>query len=107
MAQRMSQSARKSRPRRPRRPGPPLPPPRLSACLYVRIAPCDVAMFRFLLEAHDNLALFTVLDRHEALLKVVHSPHQERAVRRALTDMCETVPFTVIDFPRPVAAPAS
>ena len=49
--------------KRPRKPSPPLPPPRASSRLYARIAPRHIAMFRFLLEAQDNLGYMTVLDR--------------------------------------------
>ncbi|MDR3043772.1 MAG: DUF4911 domain-containing protein [Desulfovibrio sp.] len=49
--------------KRPRKPSPPLPPPHESARLYARIAPRHIAMFRFLLEAQDNLGYMTVLDR--------------------------------------------
>lgn len=37
------------------------PPVRGSESLYVRLARADVAMFRFLLEAHEGLALFSSL----------------------------------------------
>ena len=74
-------------PKKIRKPGPALPPPRTSIRFLARLAPQDVAMFRFLLEAHDNLAYFTVLDAREALLSVVCSPHQEDALRRALEDI--------------------
>ncbi|MBZ2173463.1 DUF4911 domain-containing protein [Nitratidesulfovibrio sp. SRB-5] len=49
--------------KRPRKPSPPLPPPHESSWLYARIAPRHIAMFRFLLEAQDNLGYMTVLDR--------------------------------------------
>lgn len=49
--------------KRPRKPSPPLPPPSASSRLYARIAPRHIAMFRFLLEAQDNLGYMTVLDR--------------------------------------------
>ncbi|MEG6504676.1 DUF4911 domain-containing protein [Nitratidesulfovibrio sp. 1201_IL3209] len=49
--------------KRPRKPAPPLPPPRESSRLYARVAPRHIAMFRFLLEAQDNLGYMTVLDR--------------------------------------------
>lgn len=59
--------------------GLPCPPPQQeSARLYVRVAPSDIALFRFLLEAHDNLALFTVVDRARAVLLLRFSPDQER-----------------------------
>lgn len=83
-----------------------LPPARRSAKLLVRIAPAQVALFRFLLEAHDNLALFTVLHSRTAnrpgdpsLLKLLFSPHQERDVRAALDAMRGAVPFDVAEWP--------
>ena len=82
-----------------RKPGPALPPPRSSLRFLVRLAPQDMAMFRFLLEAYDNLAYFTVLDARETLLSVVYSPHQELAVRRALEDMSEQLPLRYESWP--------
>jgi len=83
-----------------RKPGPALPPPGSSLRFLVRLAPRDVAMFRFLLEAYDNLAYFTVLDAGETLLTVVCSPHQEDAVRRALQGIGEQVPLRYEPWPR-------
>ncbi|MBD5626750.1 MAG: DUF4911 domain-containing protein [Desulfovibrio sp.] len=73
--------------------------PRHSGRLLVRLAPADVALFRFLLEAYENLAFFTVLERKAALLKVVFSPQQEDAVRTALAEIGASVPLTVEDWP--------
>lgn len=77
----------------------PLPAPRFSACLYVRLALQDVAMFRFLLEAEDNLAYMSTVDRWSCVLRVTFSPHQEGAVRRYLETMREKIAFTVIPVP--------
>ncbi len=84
-----------------RRPGkyrfpPPLPAPRFSACLYVRLAPHDVAMFRFLLEAEDNLAYMSTVDRWACVARLTCSPHQLDALRRYLASMRETVPFEIL-----------
>ncbi|MBD5647878.1 MAG: DUF4911 domain-containing protein [Desulfovibrio sp.] len=73
--------------------------PRHSGRLLVRLAPADVALFRFLLEAYENLAFFTTLERRTALLKVMYSPQQESAVRAALTEISESVPLTVEEWP--------
>jgi len=86
-------------PKKFRKPGPALPPPRTSLRFLARLAPQDVGMFRFLLEAHDNLAYFTVLDAGEALLSVVCSPHQENAVRRALEDIGQCLPLRYEPWP--------
>ena len=82
-----------------RKPGPALPPPRVSLRFLARLAPRDVALFRFLLEAYDNLAYFTVLDAGEALLSVVCSPHQEEAALNALEGMNELLPLRYEPWP--------
>ena len=82
-----------------RKPGPALLPPQASRRFLVRLVPQDVAMFRFLLEAYDNLAYFTVLDAGEALLSVVCSPHQEDTLRRALDDMGSHLPLRYEPWP--------
>ena len=84
---------------RKRRPRPALPAPATSMFLLVRLAPSSVALFRFLLEGYGHLALFTVLDRQAALLKLVFSPHQERAVREALEGIAERVELVVEPWP--------
>lgn len=82
-----------------RKSGPALLPPAQSGCLLVRLAPERVAFFRFLLEAYDNLAYFTVLESKTALLKLVFSPHRARAARRALDEMAQSLPFIVEAWP--------
>ncbi len=69
-----------------------------SSCVYLEIKASDVGMFRFLLEAYDNLALFTVLDKYTALLKVFYSPHQENEVTARLEDIRSLVAFRQIPF---------
>ncbi|MEF2230236.1 MAG: DUF4911 domain-containing protein [Pseudodesulfovibrio sp.] len=69
-----------------------LPPaPECSARLYVRISPPDIGMFRFLLEGHDNLGMFTVVNKFDGLLMVRFSPQlrgeMERFLRQAATEM--------------------
>ncbi len=86
----------KSRPRKPSRP---LPAPRRSAMLYVRLEPRYIGMFRFLLEAEDNLGYASAVDSHEAILKVMFSPHQERELRAYLAGMSQTIPFTIVERP--------
>lgn len=80
---------------RRRRIGAPLPAAQKSAYLFVQLPPTHVAMFRFLLEAYENVAYFTVLNRYSALLKIVFSPHREKATRQALADIAESLPLSV------------
>ena len=82
--------------KKPRKARPPLPAPSFSARTYIRIAPEDVAMFRFLLEAEDNLAYMSVLNRWTALLKVTSSPHQTRRLRARLGEMQERLAFDIL-----------
>lgn len=76
------------------------PLPTRSARLYLRLAPRDIALCRFLLEARDNLGYLTVLDRSAAVLELVYSPGQEREVREALEDMAEEIGFTRLEIGR-------
>lgn len=95
------QAAATGSPFRKRKPGKALPPPAHSRSLLIRLAPAHTGMFRFLLEACDNLAYFTVLEKDTALLRLFYSPHCEKSVRRALDDIAQTLPLTVEDWPFP------
>lgn len=64
--------------------------------VLVKISPQYVGIFRFLLEGYDNYALFTVIDRYEALLRVFFSPDQEKEVLLALEGISETIELDVI-----------
>jgi hypothetical protein len=75
------------------------PAPTHSARLLVRLDSSSGGLFRFLLEAWDNLAGFTVLDRNEALLQVFFSPHQEEKVRLVLAIISTEIPLTVMPWP--------
>lgn len=90
--------------RRARRPAGPLP--RRSERLYVRILSRDIAFFKFMLEARDNLAYLTVLDRGSALAELVFSPGQAREVREFLADLSGELAFTVLPAPGGPGRPA-
>lgn len=78
-----------------------LPPAYTSAFALIRIAPGGAGLFRYLLEAQDNLAFFTVLDPGEGLFKLVFSPHQKAQVMDALASMRDSVEFEVCDWSAP------
>ena len=82
-----------------RKPAPALPPPTRSASLLVRIAPEHTGMFRFLLEAYDHVAYFTVLENKTALLRVIFSPHRQREAREALQQMAQSLTFSIEEWP--------
>lgn len=67
--------------------------------ILVLLAPQDIAMFRFLLEAHENLALFTVLERKTALLKIIFSPDSQDQLFEALTDIERSLSLKIMPWP--------
>lgn len=69
------------------------------ACLLLRLETGDVAMFRFLLEAYDNLAMFTVLERRPALLKVFFPPENKKHVLKALAEIGSSIPVKIEAWP--------
>jgi hypothetical protein len=75
------------------------PAPRWSSCVYVRLDPSLTGLFRFLLEAEENLGYMRVVDRWEAVLQVVFAPQQAKDLFLCLEDMREMLPFTVLFLP--------
>jgi hypothetical protein len=91
--------------RKPRKAAPALPPPLHSASLLVRLTPEHTGLFRFLLEAYEHMAFFTVLEHKTALLRLIFSPHREREVREALAQIAQSLPLSVEEWPFPVRQP--
>lgn len=59
-------------------------------------------MFRFLLEAHDNLGIFTVSNKFKGILLVRYSPHQEREMRWFLDGLKDEMDIEVLhEAPEP------
>lgn len=81
---------------RKRKRPPLLPAPRLSGRLYVRLEPGRTRLFRYLLEAYDNLAYSSVADRKACILKLVYSPQQEKEFLAALDEMRQSLPFETL-----------
>ena len=79
------------------------PPPSWSERVFLEINPHDVHMFRYLLEAYDNLGYMSVVDRWRAVLRVSYSPHQRREFLEILDDIRETVNFSMLASPVVVA----
>jgi hypothetical protein len=68
-----------------------------SSVLYLQLDPKHMAMFRFLLEAYDNVAMFTVLEPKQTLLKLIFSPHDTKYMKEILASMKSKIPFALID----------
>lgn len=67
--------------------------------LLVTLAPQDVCLFRCLLEAHDNLAGFTTLEKKTALLKLFFAPGSRNEVVRVLRDIGRSVALEWREWP--------
>jgi len=74
----------KSRPRKTRREWPLAPPRRSSEVLYAEVPRNQIALYRFLLEGYDNLAVMSVVDRYRAVIKLRFLPDAERTLRGVL-----------------------
>ncbi len=85
--------------RRRRYTSPPTPPGH-SQRLYVHVAPAAIGMFRFLLEAQDNLGYMSVVNKFDGILQVVFSPHQAHEMHAFLESMQEIIPFSIHQPPR-------
>lgn len=66
----------------------------------MRIERHNIAMFRFLLEGHDNLGLMTVVDNRVAWLKVVYAPGQKVEVMKFLDGIKDELGLEIRDIPR-------
>lgn len=70
----------------------PYVPPEASQRLYVRLLPRHVALLKFLLEAEDNLALPTVVDRFAAVVRLTYSPDAAARVEGFVRDLAAVCP---------------
>ena len=78
-----AQAPRKSR-QKTRREWPLAPPRRSSEVLYAEVPRNQIALYRFLLEGYDNLAVMSVVDRYRAVIKLRFLPDAERTLRGIL-----------------------
>lgn len=70
--------------------------PHTSRRIYLRMAPADIAFFKFNLEACDNLAYLSIVDKHAAVLQLVYTPGSGREVRQFLDSMRNAVEYEEI-----------
>ncbi|WP_051306908.1 DUF4911 domain-containing protein [Desulfomicrobium escambiense] len=52
--------------------------------LYAEIPRRQIALYRFLLEGYDNLAVMSVVDRYRAVIKLRFTPDAEHSLRGML-----------------------
>ena len=75
------------------------PAPERSSRVYIYINPSQVHLFRFYLEAHDNLGIMTVVDRWRAALMLRYSPYEEKRIAAFLTALPESLSLSVAIVP--------
>ncbi|MEL7640216.1 MAG: DUF4911 domain-containing protein [Solidesulfovibrio sp.] len=95
--------------KRPRR-QPPYRPAAASGRLYLRLPSRQVALLTFLLEARDNLALPTVVDRFAAVVRLLYAPQAAGEVEAFMRDFAVVCPEARVCLrpgPFPVAKAAS
>lgn len=71
-------------------------PPKCSSRIYLRLAPGDIAVLKFLLEANDNLAYLSTVSPRTAVARLVFAPEQEAEVRHFLESVCPEVPWAEV-----------
>lgn len=52
--------------------------------LYAEVPRNRIALYRFLLEGYDNLAIMSVVDRYRAVIKLRFTPGAQRTLRELL-----------------------
>lgn len=59
------------------------------ASLPVRIDPEQIYFLKFILEAYDNLAIMSTVDRLEGLVELKYPPELDNEVRQVLQSMAQ------------------
>ena len=91
----MSRSRRGARGRRRR----PIPPPRTwSELAYIEIPREEIWYVKFILEAYENLAYFSVIDRHRAVLQLVFSRDGEQELHDLMQGLGLEIPLKRLQF---------
>ncbi len=77
-----------------------LPPASSSDNILIRVDPGGAGLFHYLLEGvGGHLALITVLDAKQCLLKLSFSPHQRGELMEFLDEARQTVAFDMLAWP--------
>ena len=74
-----------------------------SHILYAEIPRTKIALYRFLLEGYDNLAIMSVIDRYRAVVRLRFLPVAEQTLRQLMTSQGAKIiaPFLCNTSPNP------
>lgn len=81
----LAREPRKTRPRKPWKELIAAPASLESQVFYAEVPRYEIALYRFLLEGYDNLAIMSVVDRYRAVIKLRCTPDAQRTLRELLT----------------------
>lgn len=70
--------------------------------IFLRVAPLDIALVKFVFESYEGVGIVRTLDRHAAVIVALVSPDFLADARAIVADLQTRVPLAVID--RPAAA---
>jgi hypothetical protein len=75
------------------------PARRQLALLYLRLAPADIALVKFLFESYEEVGIVRTIDRQAAVIVVLVLPDFLDVARAILDDLHGHIAFTEIDAP--------
>ncbi|MFP4084667.1 MAG: DUF4911 domain-containing protein [Desulfonatronovibrio sp.] len=70
--------------------------PDFSRRIYVQLPRKDIALFKFLLEARDNLAYLTVVDKYRAVVQMVCGYGFESEIQEFLSSAGQEISLKVV-----------
>lgn len=70
--------------------------------IFLRLAPLDIALVKFVFESYEGVGIVRTLDRHAAVIVALVSPDFLADARAIVADLQTRIPLAVID--RPAAA---
>ncbi len=74
-----------------------LKPENYSDSIYIKINQSNLALFKFLLEAHQNLAIFTTLDPKKSIIKLNFSKNDKNELISQLQNIKTCVYFELLE----------
>ena len=79
---------------------PPVPPPSTTVhALYLRLAPQDIALVKFLFESYEEVGLVRTIDRHTALIVALVVPDFLSTARAILDALRSEIECTEVAAP--------
>jgi hypothetical protein len=67
--------------------------------IYVRLAPVDIALLKFLVESYEGVGIVRTLDRRSAIIVLLIVPDFLAVAEAVLDDLARSVAFERIEAP--------